>query len=115
MAAKAVAVCNYARMLSSCMAASVVQERAGTVFMFRCDKCGLCCSHVDESTLYKDLDRGDGVCKFLKGNLCSIYEQRPLLCRVDESWEKIYSAEMSREDFYALNYKGCMALKKKYT
>ena len=64
--------------------------------------------------VYKDLDRGDGVCKFLNGNLCSIYEQRPLLCRVDESWEKIFSTEMSREDFYELNYKGCNALVEKY-
>lgn len=80
--------------------------------VFECDKCGLCCSHIGGVDLYKDLDRGDGVCMYLKENLCSIYESRPLLCRVDESWEQIFSAEMSREDYYKLNYKGCMALKK---
>lgn len=79
--------------------------------MFECDKCGLCCSHIGGIDLYKDLDRGDGVCMYLKGNLCSIYESRPLLCRVDESWEKIFYAQMSKEDYYELNYKGCMALK----
>jgi Fe-S-cluster containining protein len=63
---------------------------------------------------YKDLDRGDGVCKFLNENLCSIYEQRPLLCRVDESWEKIFSSKMSREDFYELNLKDFNALVNKY-
>jgi len=82
--------------------------------MFYCDKCGLCCSHIGGSEIYKDLDRGDGVCKFLKGNLCSIYDNRPLLCRVDESYEKIFSGRISREDFYELNYKACNTLKEKY-
>jgi len=37
--------------------------------MFKCDKCGLCCSNIGNSKIYKDLDRGDGVCKYLKDNL----------------------------------------------
>lgn len=82
--------------------------------MFECDKCGLCCSHIGGCEVYKELDRGDGVCKFLNGNLCSIYNKRPLLCRVDESYEQIFSSKMSREDFYKLNYKACKALKNKY-
>ncbi|MBQ3825062.1 MAG: hypothetical protein II811_02880 [Spirochaetaceae bacterium] len=79
--------------------------------MFECDKCGLCCAHIGESELYRDLDRGDGVCKYLKDKLCSIYEKRPLLCRVDESFEEFFSKTMTREDFYELNYQGCRALK----
>lgn len=79
---------------------------------FNCDKCGICCEHIDGVDLYAQLDRGDGVCKYLKDNLCSIYDTRPLLCRVDESWEKIFFAQMSKEDFYELNYKACKALKK---
>lgn len=82
--------------------------------MFVCDKCGLCCSHIGGSELYKDLDRGDGVCRFLQGTLCSIYEQRPLLCRVDESWQKLFSAKISLQDFYDLNYQGCKTLKDTY-
>jgi len=27
-------------------------------------------------------DRGDGACKYLENNVCSIYEQRPEICRV---------------------------------
>ena len=54
--------------------------------MFKCDKCGECCRHLNESDLYIELDRGDGVCKYLDGNLCSIYENRPLHCRIDESY-----------------------------
>lgn len=79
--------------------------------MFKCDKCGLCCSHIAGIELYKDLDRGDGVCKYLKDNLCSIYNNRPLLCRIDESWKQFYSSEMTLECFYELNYKGCEKLK----
>lgn len=79
--------------------------------MFKCDKCGLCCSNIGGIDLYKDLDRGDGVCKFLKGNLCSIYDNRPLLCRIDESWKSYFSSEISLNSFYELNYQGCERLK----
>lgn len=82
--------------------------------MFKCDKCGLCCSHIGNSVLYNDLDRGDGVCKFLTGKLCSIYKNRPLLCRIDESWKNFFSSKMTLENFYQLNYQGCKALKNKY-
>jgi Fe-S-cluster containining protein len=82
--------------------------------MFKCDKCGLCCSHLGGCSIYASLDRGDGVCKNLNGNLCSIYESRPLLCRVDESYDKLFSSKMTRKEFYDLNYKGCMDLKTIY-
>lgn len=81
---------------------------------FNCDKCGICCAHIGGVSLYAQLDRGDGVCRYLNGNLCSIYEQRPILCRVDESWEKIFFTTMSKEDYYEANYRACKALKEKY-
>lgn len=46
--------------------------------MFECDKCGECCRHLKDILIYAELDRGDGICRYLKGNLCSIYEERPL-------------------------------------
>ena len=58
--------------------------------MFICDKCGECCRHLERSDVYSDLNRGDGVCIYLTGDLCSIYEQRPLLCRVDECYEAFF-------------------------
>ena len=36
--------------------------------MFTCDKCGLCCMHIDESSLDEGMNRGDGVCKFFNDN-----------------------------------------------
>ncbi len=82
--------------------------------MFECDKCGLCCAHIGGVELYKDLDRGDGVCKFLKENLCSIYNHRPILCRIDESWKIYFSTEMTLERYYEINCQGCKKLKEKY-
>lgn len=81
--------------------------------MFECDKCGECCRNLQMSDIYKDLDSGDGTCKYLKGNLCSIYENRPLKCRVDESYDCYFSEDMTREEFYEQNYKVCKELKQR--
>lgn len=80
--------------------------------MFYCDRCGACCRHLELSPLYRELDRGDGICKYLSGNLCSIYENRPLLCRVDASYDAFFKGVMSRETYYKLNYVSCNELKK---
>ena len=74
--------------------------------MFKCDKCGECCRHLDESELYQEIDRGDGVCKFLTDNLCSIYDKRPLLCRVDESYELFFKSKMTKDEYDRLNTEG---------
>lgn len=54
---------------------------------FNCDKCGLCCRSLKKfGELYADLDDGSGVCKFFDktSNLCTIYDMRPLKCRVED-------------------------------
>lgn len=79
--------------------------------MFHCDQCGECCRHLALSLLYRELDRGDGICKFLKGNLCSIYESRPLICRVDESYDAFFRGKMSRAEYDRLNYEACEKMK----
>ena len=68
--------------------------------------------HLGTVSIYRELDRGDGVCRYLKGNLCSIYEDRPLLCRVDESYEIYYKSLISKKDFYRMNYKACEKINK---
>ena len=80
--------------------------------MFNCSQCGQCCRNLDKSELYKELDRGDGVCIYLKGNKCSIYSKRPLLCRVDESYDVFFKSEYSLNEYYRLNYEACEKLKK---
>lgn len=79
--------------------------------MFQCDHCGCCCRNLDKSDIYASLDRGDGVCKYLRGNDCSIYDGRPLLCRVDESYERFFSQLMTKEDYYLINKQACKKMK----
>lgn len=80
---------------------------------FECDKCGECCRNIKDVEEYRNLDRGDGVCKYLNGNLCSIYSVRPLLCRIEDSYNSYFSSQMSKEEFYKQNYEACRILKTK--
>ena len=79
--------------------------------MFKCDVCGKCCRHLDRSEIYKDLDRGDGICRYLEDNLCSIYDDRPLLCRVDDAYYKYFQNELSLDENYRLNYQACVRMR----
>lgn len=80
--------------------------------MFLCDCCGCCCRNLDKSDLYAEIDRGDGTCRYLRGNYCSIYDKRPLLCRIDECYELFFKQMMSLDEYYWLNEKECLRLKK---
>lgn len=79
--------------------------------MFPCDKCGECCRQLNKSSAYAMLDRGDGTCKYLKDNLCQIYDQRPIICQVDRCYDLFYKELMTREQFYELNRSVCIKLK----
>ena len=46
--------------------------------MFHCDKCGICCRSLRRSPLYSGLDRGDGVCRYLDGELVQHLRHAPL-------------------------------------
>ena len=80
--------------------------------MFKCDKCGQCCRHLANSEVYKELDRGDGVCKYLDGNLCSIYDDRPVICNIDNAFELYFTHVISKEDYIKLNQEACLSLKR---
>lgn len=73
---------------------------------FECLKCGECCRHLKQSVLYSDLDRGDGVCRYLCGDLCSIYYERPIKCRIDDGYE-LFKDKYTLEEYYEENYKVC--------
>lgn len=85
--------------------------------MFQCDKCGLCCRSLSGVALFQDLDRGDGTCIHFdeSTNLCKIYESRPLICRVDESYNQFFSSSMTQEQYEQLNYSACEKLKHRYS
>lgn len=80
--------------------------------MFKCDKCGHCCRHLANSEVYKELDRGDGVCKYLDGNLCSIYDDRPDICNIDKAYELYFKDDISKEDYLKFNHDACLILKR---
>ena len=52
------------------------------------------------------------MCKYLSGNLCSIYENRPLICRIDDCYDIYFSSLMTLEEYYKLNTQMCKQLKK---
>lgn len=81
--------------------------------MFQCDKCGLCCTQLNGSSIYSELDRGDGVCKFFneETRLCTIYQSRPLLCNVDMTYKEYFRDKLPQEEYYRLNYEACGKLK----
>ena len=82
---------------------------------FNCDCCSLCCRHIGGNPLAKNMDRGDGVCKFLNTstNLCTIYYSRPDFCNVEKGYKK-YFAEFSEEEYLRLNYEVCNKLKEEF-
>lgn len=82
---------------------------SGASFPFPCIKCGLCCKNLDKSPVYSYLNRGDGTCINFDSatQLCSVYEVRPLICRVEEYYEKNLSAVMSRDGYIEANIQAC--------
>lgn len=80
--------------------------------MFKCDKCGKCCKNLHLSPIYDNLHDGSGVCRYLKGNLCSVYETRPIICRVEEAYEVFFKDKTDFDTYMKLNYEACELLKK---
>jgi len=74
---------------------------------FVCEKCGMCCKTLQHISDLSKFDRGDGVCIYLKDNLCSIYENRPLLCNVSEMYNNFFKTSMSAEEFIFVNKQAC--------
>jgi len=60
------------------------------------------------------LDRGDGVCRHLdeQQHLCTIYDERPLVCRVEDYYLKNLSSVVSWEAFVELNVQICDELQR---
>lgn len=80
---------------------------------FPCNACGLCCRLVRLSPETAYLDRGDGICRHFseKDNLCSIYSERPLVCRVEEYYHAYLEHAYEWKTFVAMNVAICEDLK----
>ena len=79
---------------------------------FPCNSCGKCCRNVANSEQTAWLDRGDSVCIHFDetSQLCSIYETRPLVCRVEDYYEMHLKDQFSWADFVRLNQEICRIL-----
>ena len=85
--------------------------------MFKCSGCGLCCKNVEraaESTKHiKALafpyswDETGRCEKLNSDNTCSVYNERPLLCNVDEV---IKFFNLDKYNFYKINELACKEL-----
>lgn len=84
--------------------------------MFECDKCGLCCVGLNKTEVTAYLHKGDGICKYLDFNtmLCTIYNERPIFCRVEEYFDTYLAGKMDKEEFIQLNYEACRLKKQEY-
>lgn len=80
---------------------------------FHCDKCGLCCHLLKDVPQLAAFDRGDGVCRFLQGNLCSIYESRPDICNVEKMYPA-FASVMSREEYDKAMTDSCVKIKEMF-
>lgn len=79
------------------------------IYPFPCKACGKCCRKVSLSPHTRFLDRGDGICQNLntQTNLCKIYPNRPLVCRVNDYYLEYLSDKYSWDDFVKMNKNIC--------
>ena len=79
---------------------------------FPCIACGQCCRNVHLSPLTEYLSRGDGICRYLdeNSNLCSIYEERPLVCNVENFFKLFLKDKISWLDYVRQNSDFCRVL-----
>jgi hypothetical protein len=66
--------------------------------------------HLAKETQH--LDRGDGCCQYYDDDSkqCSIYADRPSICRVDEQYTINYQSFMTWEAFVEINVQACKKL-----
>ncbi|TSD56404.1 YkgJ family cysteine cluster protein [Variovorax sp. KBS0712] len=80
---------------------------------FPCNRCGACCRQVYRAQATQHLDRGDGTCRHYEdsNSACSIYNERPEVCRVDRQYELHYAQQFSWAEFVQLNLDACVIIR----
>ncbi|WP_409033976.1 YkgJ family cysteine cluster protein [Pseudomonas sp. JUb42] len=79
---------------------------------FPCNQCGQCCRNVHLAEQTRFLDRGDGVCRHFSEDSkhCTIYVDRPDICRVDRQYRMHYAERYAWDEFVELNLQVCQVL-----
>jgi len=60
--------------------------------------------------ILSEYDNGNGVCRYLENNLCSIYENRPLICNTDEMYRLYFREIMTEKEFVTINMEACIQI-----
>lgn len=79
---------------------------------FPCVQCGKCCQNVNLSEETRYLDRNDGTCKYFEESTkrCSIYHERPDICRVDVQYQQRFVRFYTWEEYVDENLRICKML-----
>lgn len=80
--------------------------------MFPCTGCGACCrmiKWVSELVEFPHEIGEDGVCSKLVDNKCTVYDDRPLICRVDD-----LIGEGDKKKWYEINAAACNKLQEDF-
>lgn len=77
---------------------------------FICSQCAACCKSIGmlDGDRYGLPVKKDGSCAHLVGNLCSIHEDRPDICRTEMMNHK--KPNQTRKDYYIQSTKACHLL-----
>lgn len=78
---------------------------------FICSQCGACCRNIAGIKELRNFDIGNGTCRYLRENKCTIYNKRPDICKIEAMYDKIYRYRMSASDYYKMNYNACSLLR----
>jgi Fe-S-cluster containining protein len=73
-------------------------------------KCGLCCKILQHIPVLSEYDIGYGVCRYLLNNLCSIYEDRPQICNIEEMYISCFKEIIAENEFITLNLEACIQI-----
>lgn len=79
-----------------------------------CRRCGCCCWTLTQNPQLFDYMIDDhGGCKYLdrETRLCRVYERRPLMCRVDDLYDALYSSVCTRAEYYAQQAASCLLIR----
>jgi len=60
--------------------------------------------------ILSEYDKGNGVCRYLVNNLCSIYENRPLICNTEKMYLSYFREKMTENEFVTMNMEGCVQI-----
>lgn len=79
---------------------------------FPCFSCGKCCQRVSSNPQGKYLDRGDGTCRHFDDSTkhCKIYNDRPLICRVEAYYKAYLTHIYSWQEYVEMNLSVCHQL-----